>query len=120
MNEFRKKIIENFRERMQLRRSLIELEDQNNKNSIEVGRRQILVMEWVEKHGETKYSDGEKLDIESLLKDEEYILKLSEKCPDDIKKSWSECEQLQKTIDKNSAMKKSIAKRLRSNEKVAE
>lgn len=30
--------MENFRERMQLRRSLIELEDQNVQNSIEVGR----------------------------------------------------------------------------------
>lgn len=32
----REKIVENFRERMQLRRSLIELEDQNVQNSIEV------------------------------------------------------------------------------------
>lgn len=32
----RKGIVENFRERMQLRRSLIELEDQNVQNSIEV------------------------------------------------------------------------------------
>lgn len=33
--QVRKKIVENFRERMQLRRSLIELEDQNVQNSIE-------------------------------------------------------------------------------------
>jgi hypothetical protein len=32
----RQKIVENFQERMQLRRSLIELEDQNVQNSIEV------------------------------------------------------------------------------------
>lgn len=37
MEEVRKLIVENFRERMQLRRSLIELEDQNVQNSIEVG-----------------------------------------------------------------------------------
>ena len=36
MEEVRK-IVENFHERMQLRRSLIELEDQNVQNSIEVG-----------------------------------------------------------------------------------
>lgn len=34
--QVREKIVENFRERMQLRRSLIELEDQNVQNSIEV------------------------------------------------------------------------------------
>lgn len=38
MEEVRKGIVENFRERMQLRRSLIELEDQNVQNSIEVRR----------------------------------------------------------------------------------
>ena len=32
----RQKIVDNFQERMQLRRSLIELEDQNVQNSIEV------------------------------------------------------------------------------------
>lgn len=36
MNEMRQKIVDNFQERMQLRRSLIELEDQNVQNSIEV------------------------------------------------------------------------------------
>ena len=34
--QVRETIVENFRERMQLRRSLIELEDQNVQNSIEV------------------------------------------------------------------------------------
>lgn len=34
--QVREQIVENFRERMQLRRSLIELEDQNVRNSIEV------------------------------------------------------------------------------------
>ena len=37
VNAMRQKIVENFQERMQLRRSLIELEDQNVQNSIEVG-----------------------------------------------------------------------------------
>ncbi|CAN0314072.1 unnamed protein product, partial [Scytosiphon promiscuus] len=31
---------------MQLRRSLIELEDQNVQNSIEVGKRQLSLVEW--------------------------------------------------------------------------
>lgn len=38
-DQVREKIVENFRERMQLRRSLIELEDQNVQNSIEVSLR---------------------------------------------------------------------------------
>lgn len=36
LNQMRQKIVDNFQERMQLRRSLIELEDQNVQNSIEV------------------------------------------------------------------------------------
>ncbi|CAM9139236.1 unnamed protein product, partial [Phaeothamnion confervicola] len=45
MEEVRDKVVENFRERMQLRRSLIELEDQNVQNSIEVGKRQLLIVQ---------------------------------------------------------------------------
>ena len=36
VNNMRKRIVDNFQERMQLRRSLIELEDQNVQNGIEV------------------------------------------------------------------------------------
>lgn len=36
VNGMRQKIVDNFQERMQLRRSLIELEDQNVQNTIEV------------------------------------------------------------------------------------
>ena len=38
----RKQIVDNFQERMQLRRSLIELEDQNVQNSIEVRKQFVL------------------------------------------------------------------------------
>ena len=41
--QVREKIVENFRERMQLRRSLIELEDQNVQNSIEVRQKLYVV-----------------------------------------------------------------------------
>lgn len=40
----REKIVENFRERMQLRRSLIELEDQNVQNSIEASDQYVLIV----------------------------------------------------------------------------
>jgi hypothetical protein len=36
VNQMRQQIVDNFQEKMQLRRSLIELEDQNVQNSIEV------------------------------------------------------------------------------------
>lgn len=42
--QVREKIVENFRERMQLRRSLIELEDQNVQNSIEVKASYIIIV----------------------------------------------------------------------------
>lgn len=44
--QVREKIVENFRERMQLRRSLIELEDQNVQNSIEVKRERQKLHGW--------------------------------------------------------------------------
>ena len=53
MEEARIKIVDNFKEKMQLRRSLIELEDQNVSNSIEVGKRQIIIAEWNDARGET-------------------------------------------------------------------
>lgn len=54
VNSMRQRIVENFQERMQLRRSLIELEDQNVQNSIEVSKRQLLVVQWSENGGLAK------------------------------------------------------------------
>lgn len=51
VNNMRQRIVDNFQERMQLRRSLIELEDQNVQNSIEVSKRQLAVVQWSENHG---------------------------------------------------------------------
>jgi len=51
VNGMRQRIVENFQERMQLRRSLIELEDQNVQNSIEVSKRQLQVVQWSENSG---------------------------------------------------------------------
>lgn len=46
VNRMRQQIVANFQERMQLRRSLIELEDQNVQNGIEVSKRQLIVVHW--------------------------------------------------------------------------
>lgn len=51
VNQMRQKIVDNFQERMQLRRSLIELEDQNVQNSIEIGKRQLIVVQWSHHRG---------------------------------------------------------------------
>lgn len=105
---------ENFRERMQLRRTLIELEDQNVQNSIEIGKRQILVANWNASRTHTpKGFTQEQTDADQ-------VAALVENSPADVRTAYSECEQLRKAIDKNNATKKSISKRLRENERQAE
>ncbi len=110
VNSMRQMIVSNFQERMQLRRSLIELEDQNVQNSIEVSKRQLIVVQWTEAAG-----------IEGNLSDEQdlgaYILASA---PPEVATSWRECEQIKKAVLKNNSMKRSIAKRLRHNEREAE
>jgi hypothetical protein len=108
VNEMRQKIVENFQERMQLRRSLIELEDQNVQNGIEVSKRQLMVVHWSESHGST--ADIDSGDFHAMMA----------VAPPDIKEAWHECEQLRKAVSKNNSMKKDIAKRLKYNEKEAE
>jgi hypothetical protein len=108
----RQRIVDNFQERMQLRRSLIELEDQNVQNSIEVSKRQLLVVQWSEHHGDIlKDGDTTKADFTA------YIVSNGSS---EVIEAWQECEQLRKAIIKNNGMKKNIAKRLRYNEREAE
>jgi len=114
VNMMREKIVENFQERMQLRRSLIELEDQNVQNSIEVSKRQLIVVQWSEGSntpGKPKNEQMTRADFSAHL-----LANASQ----EIKDAWLECEQLRKAIMKNNGMKKSIAKRLRHNEREAE
>jgi kinesin family protein 18/19 len=113
VNNMRQNIVENFQERMQLRRSLIELEDQNVQNSIEVSKRQLIVVQW----GESRGMNPEKSKEENRDDFSSYILSSADP---EIKEAWVECEQLRKAIVKNNSMKKNIAKRLRQNEREAE
>jgi kinesin family protein 18/19 len=115
VNNMRQRIVDNFQEKMQLRRSLIELEDQNVQNSIEVSKRQLLIVQWSEKHGNFLKKNG----ISSLTKSDFAAYILANGSPEIIE-AWQECEQLRKAIIKNNGMKKNIAKRLRHNEKDAE
>jgi hypothetical protein len=100
---------------MQLRRSLIELEDQNVQNSIEVSKRQLVVVQWCELQGIStgKLKPGE--DGTS-----EFSIELLSKASPDIKDAWQEVEQIRKAMLKNNAMKRNISKRLRHNEREAE
>jgi kinesin family protein 18/19 len=112
VNNMRKRIVDNFQERMQLRRSLIELEDQNVQNSIEVSKRQLMVVQWTDQQGKMGHT---------FSPDEEtFAEEIVQKAPGHIKEAWTECEQIRKAISKNNGMKKNIAKRLRLNEKEAE
>ena len=89
-----------------------ELEDQNVQNSIEVSKRQLIVVQWSEKHGNfLKKGDTTKADFAA------YIMANG---TGEVMEAWQECEQLRKAIIKNNGMKKNIAKRLRHNEKEAE
>ena len=121
VNSMRQKIVENFQERMQLRRSLIELEDQNVQNSIEVSKRQLIVVQWSETRGNTPgKKNGSKGMDDKDTSNADFAADLIANGTSEIKEAWQECEQLRKAILKNNGMKKSIAKRLRHNEREAE
>ncbi|CAM9806509.1 unnamed protein product, partial [Ectocarpus fasciculatus] len=116
VNAMREKIVDNFQERMQLRRSLIELEDINVQNSIEISKRQLVVVHWAHDQSPSLVSGkgAEGIDLDQLN------LVISQAGPTEVKEAWQECEQLRKAVSKNQMMKKNIAKRLRYNEKEAE
>lgn len=116
VNAMREKIVDNFQERMQLRRSLIELEDINVQNSIEISKRQLMVVHWAHEQSPSLVSGkgSEGIDLEEMNS------MIVESGPAEVQEAWQECEQLRKAVSKNQLMKKNIAKRLRYNEKEAE
>ena len=120
VNNMRQKIVENFQERMQLRRSLIELEDQNVQNSIEVSKRQLIVMQWSEDMVGSPCYKNEHDSNKCTLGATEMTTVVLAHGPPDVKEAMSECDQLKKAISKNNALKRNIAKRLRKNERDAE
>jgi kinesin family member 18/19 len=117
--EMKNWIQENFRERMQLRRSLIELEDQNVQNSIEIGKRQVGIVKWTESRGRTP-KRNDLVEQDATTTSSVVVEELLRAAPEPVKIAWSECEQLRLSIEKNVGIKRSIAKRLRDNERQAE
>ncbi|CAM9886555.1 unnamed protein product, partial [Hapterophycus canaliculatus] len=134
VEEVREKIVENFRERMQLRRSLIELEDQNVQNSIEVGKRQLSLVEW---HGGRRLpQEAASNALQGLTRHGGWAEAVAEAAeaaaggsasgesitppPPEVKVAWRECEQLCSAISKNNETKRKISRRLRNNSRQAE
>ncbi|CAM9373236.1 unnamed protein product, partial [Ectocarpus sp. 13 AM-2016] len=135
VEEVREKIVENFRERMQLRRSLIELEDQNVQNSIEVGKRQLSLVEW---HGGRRLPQEAASDaLRGLTRHRGWAEAVAEAAeaaaaggrgdgtivsppPPEVRVAWRECEQLCSAISKNNETKRKISRRLRNNGRQAE
>ena len=99
VNSMRQMIVQNFQERMQLRRSLIELEDQNVQNSIEVSKRQLMVVQWTEKSGVAE-EFGEDMDLNNA----DLSAAIIAKAPQDVSTAWRECEQIRKAAAKNNSM----------------
>lgn len=120
VNGMRQNIVDNFQERMQLRRSLIELEDQNVQNSIEIGKRQLIVVQWSHHRGYGGVNSEGGPDAPLFTNKSDFTADLLENGSNEVKEAWVECEQLRKACVKNNGMKRNIAKRLRHNEKEAE
>ena len=119
VNSMRQMVVSNFQERMQLRRSLIELEDQNVQNSIEISKRELMVVNWTEHNPNGKEfvnDDGKPLPQSSA----EFSSHIIVNATPQVASAWRECEQLRKAVMKNNSMKRSIAKRLRHNEREAQ
>ncbi len=116
VNEMREKIVNNFQERMQLRRSLIELEDINVQNSIEITKRQLMIVHWAQEQDPSVIQGNAETGIDM----EELHALIARSASDEVLGAWKEWEQLKKAVTKNQVMKKNIGKRLKLNEKEAE
>ena len=84
------------------------------RNSIEIGKRQIVVADWNASRIQTPKGpcDGPR--------EQDRVAALMADAPDEVTTAYHECEQLRKAIEKNSSTKTSTKKRLRENEKGAE
>ena len=87
-----------------------DLEDQNVQNSIEIGKRQIIVADWNASRVQTPKAGPSGDRVAVLLAD----------APEHVTAAYGECEQLRKAIEKNGRTKGETKKRLRENEKGAE
>lgn len=111
MTAMREDLVANFKERMQLRRSLIELQAQNMQNSLEISRREMSIAAWEASTAALR---------ESGKKDEEdgggvY----PPEAPEEVVVAREEVQELKRSNVKNGQLKSSIEARLKANEKLA-
>jgi len=102
MKRLQTEIFENFQERIQLRRGLLELEEQNALNSLEIKKRQAEVMIWKkqEELKEEPKSSGER-PLSAV--------------PPNVRKQFKEIQQLKTSTDSNIKRKERMIVQLQEN-----
>ncbi|CAG9327589.1 unnamed protein product [Blepharisma stoltei] len=102
MKKLQAEIFENFQERIQLRRALLELEEQNSLNALEIKRRQAEVLIW-KKQEELKelpkYVEGRPLSA----------------VPPHVRKQFKDIQMLKASTDKNTQRKELMLQQLQEN-----
>lgn len=102
MKKLQAEIFENFQERIQLRRALLELEEQNSLNVLEIKRRQAEVLIW-KKQEELKelpkYEEGRPLSA----------------VPPHVRKQFKDIQMLKASTDKNTQRKEFMVQQLQEN-----
>ncbi|OMJ79119.1 hypothetical protein SteCoe_20907 [Stentor coeruleus] len=102
MKKLQADIFENFQERIQLRRALLELEEQNALNILEIKRRQAEVVVWKKEEENKelpKYEEGRPLSA----------------VPSHIRKEFKDIQLLKASTDKNNKRKKMMLVQLQEN-----
>ena len=102
MKKLQADIFENFQERIQLRRALLELEEQNALNVLEIKRRQAEVVVWKKEEENKelpKYEEGRPLSA----------------VPSHIRKEFKDIQLLKASTDKNSKRKEMMLVQLQEN-----
>lgn len=106
LKEARAQVIQNFRERMKLRRHLVELENQNVSSSVEVGKLQLMLTEYERQKDQGNENEDESQDL-SMLSDQ-------------IQESKKKIRRLKQIINQNLDLKKQLSFRLSVNEREIE
>jgi hypothetical protein len=100
MKRLQAEIFENFQERIQLRRALLELEEQNALNALEIKRRQAEVLLWKKQEESSRA---------------EYINRPQSAVPPHIRKQFKDIQLLKASTDKNNMRKELMLLQLQEN-----
>ena len=100
MRRLQAEIFENFQERIQLRRALLELEEQNALNALEIKRRQAEVLLWKKQEESSRA---------------EYVNRPQSAVPPNIRKQFKDIQLLKASTDKNNMRKELMLLQLQEN-----